>query len=201
MTHTAKQYTESEITDAGKWQTTAANEPRTFEPSRNVDVTGLNEGQRRVYNVVIEHAQRWAQEVMQPLRVMVCGTAGSGKTFLIRALKQELGDACLVLGPTGVAADNIGGRTYQSVLPMPRKDIDREDILPKDKDRVKKLVDGLKGVSHIIIDEMSMVGRRSLGQVDALLKQARGHDAEKGELFGGLDIILVGECVPLLIAT
>ena len=96
-----------------------------------------------------------------------------------------------MLAPTGVAADNIGGCTYQSVLPMPRKDIDRDDIIPKGKVALEKMANALDGVSHIIIDEMSMVGRRSLGQVDALLQKARGNT----ELFGGLNVILVGECV------
>jgi hypothetical protein len=153
-----------------------------------VDLTALNEGQRRVFEAVTNHASQQKREVTQPLLAMVCGTAGAGKTFLIRAIKQELGTACLVLAPTGVAADNIGGCTYQSVVPMPRHPIDREDIAPKSKPRVAKMVTALEGVTHIIIDEMSMVGRRSLGQVDFLLQLARGSK----DRFGGLNVILVG---------
>ena len=189
ITHTAERYNQQQVTDAGKWQQLAAMQPRSYDPPSGVDISHLNDGQRRVYDVVVEHAQRWAQQVTQPLHVMVCGTAGSGKTFLIRAIKQQLGGSCLVLAPTGVAADNIGGRTYQSVLPVPRKDIDRADIMPKGKKRIQKMVDDVAGVSHIIIDEMSMVGRRSLGQVDALLQKATGNKA----LFGGKNIILVGD--------
>ena len=51
------------------------------------------------------------------------------------------------------------------------KDIDRDDIMPRGKERIEKMVKAFEGVSHIIIDEMSMVGRRSLGQVDALLRR------------------------------
>ena len=126
--------------------------------------------------------------VVPPAHVPSEAAAGTGKTFLIRAIKQELGKACLVLAPTGVAADNIGGCTYQSVVPMPRHPIDREDIAPKSKPRVAKMVTALEGVTHIIIDEMSMVGRRSLGQVDFLLQLARGSK----DRFGGLNVILVG---------
>lgn len=187
--HSAKRYSSQEISDAGTWQQRAAQEERTFQPSTRVDVGELNDGQRTVYDAVMDHAHRRVREVVQPLHAMVCGTAGSGKTFLIRAIKQELGNACLVLAPTGVAADNIGGRTYQSVVPMPRKDIDREDIIPKDKKRIERVVAELDGVSYIVIDEMSMVGRRSLGQVDALLQHATGCK----QLFGGLSVILVGD--------
>ena len=120
----------------------------------------------------------------------VCGTAGSGKTFLIRAIKQELQDRCLVLAPTGVAADNIGGSTYHSKLPVPRSDIDRANIrLSRGSSREQRLQSDLTGVSYIIIDEMSMVGRRALGQIDELLRQATG----KEEVFGGLSVILVGD--------
>jgi hypothetical protein len=35
----------------------------------------------------------------------------------------------------------------------------------------------------------SMVGRRALGQIDELLKQAKGNDRE---WFGGINVILVG---------
>ena len=188
VSRSAERYNTQEITDAGKWQQGAAKEERVFEPSVCINLALLNEGQRCIYDAVVEHARRQARQVTQPLLAMVCGTAGSGKTFLIRAIKQELGAACLVLAPTGVAADNIGGRTYQSVLPMPRRDIDRDDIRPQGKAGIEKMVKALNGVTHIIIDEMSMVGRRSLGQVDFLLQCARGNK----ELFGGLNVILVG---------
>ena len=45
---------------------------------------------------------------------------------------------------------------------------------------------------NIIIDEMSMVGRRCFGQIDELLQQATGVK----EPFGGLNLILVGYASP-----
>ena len=105
-----------------------------------------------------DHHERWKAQPTEQLRMMVAGTAGSGKTFLIRALKQELGQSCLVLAPTGVAADNIGGSTYQSKIPLPRTDIDRENIrLAKNNPRCKGMYATFAGVRYIIIDEMSMV--------------------------------------------
>lgn len=56
--------------------------------------------------------------------------------------------------------------------------------------RYKQLLHDFSGVSYVIIDEMSMVGRRSLGQIDELLKQAKGNDKE---WFGGINVILVGD--------
>ena len=115
----------------------------------------------------------------------------SGKTWLIRALKQLLGSKALVCAPTGVAADNIGGCTYHSKIPVPRSDVDRQDVrLRANSARLDKLVDDFDGVSYIIIDEMSMVGRRALGQIDELLRQAKGQTKAP---FGGLSVILVGD--------
>ena len=96
-------------------------------------------------------------------------------------------DAGLV-APTGVAADNIGGRTYQQLLPVAsRGDLNRPNIRPKGK-RKDKLCKDWKGVTHAILDEMSMLGRRNLGQIDELLRCATNRD----ETFGGINPILVG---------
>ncbi len=48
----------------------------------------------------------------------------------------------------------------------------------------------LKGVTHIIIDEYSMVSQALLGQIDSRLRQATG---KKNLFFGGISIILVGD--------
>ena len=80
-----------------------------------------------------------------------------------------------------MAADNIGGHTYHSKIPIPRTNIDREAIrLPTSSPRYKQLVATFANVAYIIIDEMSMVGRRSLGQIDEMLRHAKGCEAPLG---------------------
>lgn len=143
VTRTSRNYTEAEIRDAESWQRlTKANAQRA--PPVHVDPSKLNEAQAFIYCVVEQHHQSPSPD---PLQMMVCGTAGSGKTFLIRALKQLLGDECAVCAPTGVAADNIGGRTYHSLLPMPRVDIDREDIKLADGPRKDQRIADPSGTS------------------------------------------------------
>ena len=98
----------------------------------------------------------------------------------------------MVLAPTGVAADNIGGQTYHSVLPMPFKNrrVLTWDGPKKGSDRHKRMVHELENVEWIIIDEMSMIGRRALGLIDKMLKHGTGaHDKD----FGGKNMILVGD--------
>ena len=93
-----------------------------------------------------------------------------------------------MLAPTGVAADNIDGQTHHSMIPVPLVDVSRANITPSKK-RMAKFVEDMQGVDYLIIDEMSMVGRRALGQIDHLLRRATGINSP----FGGKSIILVGD--------
>jgi ATP-dependent DNA helicase PIF1 len=52
-----------------------------------------------------------------------------------------------------------------------------------------------RGITHVIIDEYSMVSQGLFAQMDSRLRQATG---KKGEFFGGLSIILVGDPAQLL---
>ena len=72
---------------------------------------------------------------------------------------------------------------------MPRVDIDRDDIKLSEGPRLTQMKVDLHGVTYLILDEMSMVGRRSLAHIDEMLRQAKGSD----EKFGNMNIILVGK--------
>ena len=50
--------------------------------------------------------------------MIIYGTAGTGKSFLIRAIAQLLGSACLLTGTTGIAGFNICGITLHSALQL-----------------------------------------------------------------------------------
>src|SRR5689334_18167413 len=51
--------------------------------------------------------------------VFVTGKAGTGKTTLIRFLKQKFDGHLVVVAPTGVAALNVGGATIHSFFRFP----------------------------------------------------------------------------------
>lgn len=60
---------------------------------------------------------------VKPLRIIIMGTAGTGKSLLIKVIRsklqrmaEEIVTPVLVLAPTGVAAFNIGGMTIHSAL-------------------------------------------------------------------------------------
>ena len=67
-----------------------------------------------------------------------------------------------------MAAFNIHGCTSHSVFRLPTKG----ELKNLEGDALRSLQDCLAGVNYIIIDEMSMVGRKMFGQIDHRLRQA-----------------------------
>ncbi len=78
-----------------------------------VDVTSLNEEQTFAFNIVMKTLQDYVehQENFQPLRLIVAGTAGSGKSYLIKCLVKTIktlfnsNKSVQVLCPTVNSAD------------------------------------------------------------------------------------------------
>ena len=100
--------------------------------------------------------------------MIVSGTAGTGKSYLIWCLQELLGDKLRVMAPTGAAAYNVHGHTLHSLLSIPV----RGDFRGQ---RLHTLQESLASVRYIILDEMSMVGRKMFGQVDRKLRQEFPH--------------------------
>ena len=149
----AERYLPQQVLDAPRWREYVAKQAQQPAP-QYVNPSTLNPGQGLIYRVVEEHHAQYSSQpgvqYVKPLRMLVAGTAGSGKTTLIRTLKQLLGAACMVLAPTGVAADNIGGSTYHSKIPIPRTNIDREAIRLNGKSpRLKPFVANWKPIRYV----------------------------------------------------
>ena len=149
---------------------------------------GLLQGrQLEAYTIVRDHLEAHSSS-SQPLRMVVSGTAGTGKSYLIQCLKLLLRDHLLVAAPTGVAAFNVDGYTLHSLLSLPI----RGDFKPLEGKRLQTIQQTLSGVDYIIVDEMSMVGRKIFGQVDRRLRQV--FPARSEEIFGGCSFLLFGDC-------
>ena len=144
--------------------------------------------QRVAFELVASHADRNDTE---PIRAIISGTAGTGKSHLIHALRSRLGDRrCKVVAPTGVAAFNVSGSTIHHLFHLPvQKATDR--FIPLTGASLRNLQDEHTDISYYIIDEMSMIGCRIFGMIDARLRQAFPNAAD--QLFGGRSVILVGD--------
>ena len=121
------------------------------------------------YNIACDHFKM--QDRATPLRLIISGTAGTGKSYLIRCLKLLLAGQLCVTAPTGVAAFNVDGYTLHSLLVLPVKG----DFKQLEGNRLQTIQQFMTSIRYLIIDEMSMVGRKMFGQVDRRLRQAFLH--------------------------
>ena len=115
-------------------------------------------------------------------RMIVSGTAGTGKSYLIHCLRLLLQDKVRVVVPTGVAAFSVDGHTLHSLLNFPTKG-GFKDIEGEHLNRLQQL---LARMEYLIIDEMSMVGRKMFGQVDRRLRQVFPHHSN--QVLGGCSV-------------
>ena len=88
----------------------------------------LNMDQKRIYEKVkmhllhlLSHESGECSCDFKPLRMFVSGVEGTGKSFLIHALKSLIHQiwpssdlSCAIAAPTGLAAFNVGGMTIHT---------------------------------------------------------------------------------------
>jgi hypothetical protein len=113
-------------------------------------------------------------ESKKQFALMIRGTAGVGKSHVIKALTkvalQHLPPEGFALcAPTGCAAFDIGGCTLHKSFVLPVRG-DSVELLGKRKEKLEKQC---KGLTAAIADEDSMMGRRMLGHIDNKLRQGK----------------------------
>ncbi|MEO1609948.1 MAG: AAA family ATPase [Pseudomonadota bacterium] len=116
--------------------------------------------------------------------IFITGRAGTGKSTLLRAIRELVGDKAVVLAPTGLAGVNVGGQTIHSFFGFPPRLIGREDIRRSRNGRVMRKLD------YLIIDEISMVRSDVMWAIDQSLRINRGRAREP---FGGVRLIMFGD--------
>ena len=157
-------------------------------PIEKIDMTRLNSEQLLAYNIVIEHFESTTKKA---LRMILHGIAGTGKSFVLKALKYKLQDAIFLTAPTGKAAAVINGTTTYTTLALP---IEYKFELGSTsaailQERFAKYRD-CPEKCYIVIDEISLMGSGIFHWVD---RRARQAFVRPDELFGGASLILVGD--------
>ena len=112
--------------------------------------------QLHVYSTICDHFQSTNSS---PLRMIISGTAGTGKSNLIHCLTLLLQENACVAAPTGVAAFNIAGHTLHSLLGLPTK----TDFKDLEGDRLNQLQQSFSTIKYIIIEEIRGGSRRGRG--------------------------------------
>jgi ATP-dependent DNA helicase PIF1 len=122
--------------------------------------------------------------------LFVTGKAGTGKSTLLRYIRQNLDRKLVVLAPTGLAAINVGGQTIHSFFRLSPGAGQREASKIGSKLQSDKLIQNLE---LMIIDEVSMVRSDLMDIMDIILRTAR----KKIEPFGGVQMLFIGDLYQL----
>lgn len=116
--------------------------------------------------------------------LFVTGKAGTGKSTLLRTLREISKLNIAITAPTGLAAVNVGGQTIHSFFRFPPRLINTDDIKASRQSTIYKKLDVL------VIDEVSMVRADLMSGIDRSLRLNR--DAPN-KPFGGVCVVMFGD--------
>jgi ATP-dependent DNA helicase PIF1 len=116
--------------------------------------------------------------------LFITGRAGTGKSTLLRQIKDIRTSNVAILAPTGLAAVNVGGQTIHSFFKF------KPGLLRPDDIKISRNAATYRKLDTIIIDEISMVRADLMEAIDRFLRLNRGRPRDP---FGGVQVILVGD--------
>ena len=126
--------------------------------------------------------------------VLITGSAGTGKSTLLRHYCESRDSKTVVLAPTGVAALNVGGQTIHRFFSF-GIDVTPDTIRTEKVRRFRKNRARLyKALETVIVDEASMLRADLLDCVDAFLRR---YGPYPGEAFGGVHMVFIGDLYQL----
>ena len=144
----------------------------------------MNEAQRIAFDIIRDH---FLNNGNKQLLMIITGLGGSGKSFVIEAVRSLLKEKCKVCAFFGIAAFNIKGCTLHSLLQLPI--IGKRNAALKST-ALSKLQSDMNGVKYLIVDEFSVIGQKMFGWINRRCKEATGCTTIP---FGGISVILVGD--------
>jgi ATP-dependent exoDNAse (exonuclease V) alpha subunit len=116
--------------------------------------------------------------------LFVTGRAGTGKSTLLKCLRDLIPAQMVIVAPTGLAAVNVGGQTIHSFFGLPPRLIRKDDIRRSRNGRI------MRSLKFLVIDEVSMVRSDIMWAIDQSLRVNRGRAREP---FGGVRLAMFGD--------
>lgn len=140
-----------------------------------------------------EEQQQILQSTQEGRNLLVTGSAGTGKSFLLRAMEELPGPELDITASTGIAAVNVGGRTIHSFLGIGRADGDPEELAMEVMVRGGKALRRIRDAQRIAIDEISMISAELIQKIDVVMRKVRDVNAP----FGGVQMLFLGDFLQL----
>ena len=164
----------------------------------DVNVKSLNADQKFAFDMVMNSLYNYINNVdhFTPLRMVVSGTAGSGKSFLIKCLVKTIrtlfqsNSSVQVLCPTGNSANLIDGQTAHSFLKLPTNNKSK-DMKPPEGSVGEELQANCKDLKVLLVDERSMIGACTLGWMEYMCKHGIQKGQSKTVSWGGLPVVVL----------
>lgn len=123
------------------------------------------------------------KSIKEGKNVFISGSAGTGKTFLLKHIKTIIPNIHLTAS-TGIASVNIGGQTIHSWSGIGLGN------LPVNKLQFSsKVISRVKFAKILAIDEISMISSETFELINTVAKFIR----KNNNLFGGIQLVLFGD--------
>ena len=156
------------------------------DAKKNVNKIFLSQEQRKVLQMVVEESKN----------VFFTGSAGTGKSVLLREIIRELRrkfvkrpESVAVTASTGIAACNIGGVTIHSFAGIGLGKEPTAQLMTKIR-RNKKAASRWQRTQVLIIDEISMVDPALLDKLEEIARLIRKRPDRP---FGGIQLVITGD--------
>ncbi|VEU33680.1 unnamed protein product [Pseudo-nitzschia multistriata] len=169
---------------------------------KQIEFESLTEEQRKAAEWIFGNAgEDHDEEDSAPRNVFVTGSAGTGKSHLLKYIVHALqsresdgtGEARVgVCAPTGVAAVIVGGSTLHSFFGIGLGKGSPSSILQKVR-KNSSAMDRIDDTDVLIIDECSMMSSELLETLDMVSRRIRNGGVFRDEPFGGMQVIAFGD--------
>lgn len=170
----------------------------------NQKVGSLNTIQTSIFTTVVDSIEKQMKEMKyvtsaSSLRLVVSGTAGTGKSYLIETIADYLvlnhktpkgRSIVLIAASTGKAAFQIKGNTVHSLLSIPPTSLEYN---PLKNDKLNEMKLRFSHCRLIIVDEISLISNEMLVKVRLRLQEI----GDTTLPFGGYNLLFFGDLLQL----
>ena len=163
----------------------------------DVNISSLNQQQLFAFKLVTQRLQSYKHgEDVDPLRLVVAGQAGSGKSFLIKCLVHAVRSmyqnnrAVQVICPTGNSANLINGVTLHSFLKIPCGAQATKEMSPPTGATGEILQKNCENLQCLLVDERSLIGCTTLGWMEFHARCGMNRGKSSHKEWGGLPVVV-----------